>query len=77
MRIFSGASSPTCSAGGAPRYPSPPYRLEDSAWVANRLCELLPLPMERKQELMCTSDPTQRLAWIDRWLEEQEGFQQA
>lgn len=53
---------------------APPYRLDDSAWVANRLCELLPLSMECKQELLCMPDPVQRLAWVDRWLEERGGL---
>jgi Lon protease-like protein len=36
---------------GAEQFPSP-QRLDDAAWVANRLCELLPVTPERKQMLL-------------------------
>lgn len=60
---------------GMERMPlAPPFRLDEAAWVADRLCELLPLPMEQKQTLLCMPDPVQRLQWVDRWLEERQAF---
>ena len=47
---------------GADNFPAP-RRLDDAAWVGNRLCELLPLPPERKQALLELSDP---LAVLDQ-----------
>lgn len=42
----------------------PPYRLNDCAWVANRWCELLPLPLESKQRLMELDNPLVRLELV-------------
>lgn len=39
-----------------------PSRLDNAAWVGYRLCELLPVAPERKQQLLETSDP---LALLD------------
>lgn len=39
-----------------------PQRLEDAAWVGNRLCELLPVAPERRQQLLEERDP---LALLD------------
>ena len=38
-----------------------PLRLDSSAWVSARLAELLPLPLELKQELLETGEAGQRL----------------
>ena len=38
-----------------------PYRLDDCGWVANRWCELLPMPVELKQRLMALDSPLLRL----------------
>lgn len=38
-----------------------PYRLDDCGWLANRWCELLPLPMELRQRLMALDNPLVRL----------------
>ncbi|MES2413235.1 MAG: LON peptidase substrate-binding domain-containing protein [Pseudomonadota bacterium] len=38
-----------------------PYRLNDCGWVANRWCELLPIPTELKQRLMELENPLLRL----------------
>jgi Lon protease-like protein len=40
------------AAGAGPRALAPPYRLDDAGWVANRWCELLPVPLAAKQKLM-------------------------
>jgi Lon protease-like protein len=42
-----------------------PHRLEDAGWVANRWCEILPLPLEAKQRLMTLEDPLARLDVVD------------
>ncbi|MCJ0764267.1 LON peptidase substrate-binding domain-containing protein [Variovorax terrae] len=42
-----------------------PYRLDDSGWVANRWCELLPLPAELKQRLMELENPLVRLELVN------------
>lgn len=41
-----------------------PYRFEDCDWVANRWCELLPVPMEMKQRLMSLDNPLLRLELV-------------
>jgi uncharacterized protein len=47
----------------------PPYRLDDCGWVANRWCELLPMPLELKQRLMELDNPLVRLELISDILE--------
>ena len=47
----------------------PPYRLDDCGWVANRWCELLPVPMELKQRLMELDNPLVRLELVGDVLE--------
>lgn len=42
----------------------PPYRLDDCGWVANRWCELLPMPVELKQRLMELDNPLVRLELV-------------
>ena len=42
----------------------PPYRLDDCGWVANRWCELLPLPLKLKQQLMELENPLIRLELV-------------
>lgn len=46
-----------------------PYLLEDCAWVANRWCELLPMPLENKQRLMELENPLVRLELVSDILE--------
>jgi Lon protease-like protein len=48
-----------------------PYRLDDAGWVANRWCELLPLPLPAKQMLMALPDAATRLSLVHRFLTEQ------
>ena len=45
-----------------------PVCWDDAAWVANRWCELLPLPLPAKQRLMVLDEPTLRLKLIDDFL---------
>ena len=46
----------------------PPYQLEDCAWVANRWCELLPMPPDAKQRLMALDNPLVRLELVSDML---------
>jgi len=41
-----------------------PYQLDDCGWVANRWCELLPMPLELKQRLMELDNPLLRLELV-------------
>lgn len=45
-----------------------PHRLDDAGWVANRWCEILPLPQETRQRLMASRDPLLRLVLVDQFL---------
>jgi Lon protease-like protein len=49
-----------------------PYRLDDAGWVANRWCELLPVPMSAKQKLMALEDPVIRLSLVDGFLRDKK-----
>jgi Lon protease-like protein len=40
------------------------YQLDDCSWVANRWCELLPLPVAEKHNLMALDSPLLRLELI-------------
>lgn len=46
----------------------PPYQLDDCGWVANRWCELLPMPLEHKQRLMELDNPLVRLELVSDML---------
>ena len=41
-----------------------PWQLDDCGWVANRWCELLPLPIQLKQRLMELQNPLVRLELV-------------
>jgi len=47
----------------------PPYLLDDCGWVANRWCELLPMPVDLKQRLMELDNPLVRLELVSDILE--------
>ena len=47
----------------------PPYRFDDCGWVANRWCELLPMPLAQKQGLMTLDNPLLRLELVSDLLE--------
>jgi len=51
---------------------TPPYRLDDAGWVANRWCELLPVPLAAKQKLMELEDPVLRLSVVDGYLRDKK-----
>ena len=42
----------------------PPYHFDDCGWVANRWCELLPMPLDLKQRLMELDNPLVRLELV-------------
>ncbi|MBS0507754.1 MAG: LON peptidase substrate-binding domain-containing protein [Proteobacteria bacterium] len=54
--------------GGAGPAPTP-EQLQDCGWLANRWCELLPVPMELKQHLMTLDSPLVRLELVGDMLE--------
>lgn len=45
-----------------------PMQWEDPSWVANRLCELLPVPMKAKQMLMALPDAGMRIEIVHRFM---------
>ena len=45
-----------------------PHRFDHAGWVANRWCELLPIPLAAKQKLMELRDPMMRLEIVDDFL---------
>ena len=47
-----------------------PYRMESSAWVSNRLCEVLPVPLKAKQKLMELTDAVTRLEIVHTYLKQ-------
>jgi Lon protease-like protein len=50
-----------------------PHRLDSASWVGMRLAELLPLPMQTKQELLELSDAHARLARLSGLLSRSRG----
>ncbi|MGA2549377.1 MAG: LON peptidase substrate-binding domain-containing protein [Burkholderiaceae bacterium] len=49
-----------------------PYRLDDSTWVGNRLCEILPISLAAKQKLMELTDAPTRLSIVHQYLLQQK-----
>lgn len=49
-----------------------PFHLDDAGWVANRWCELLPVPTAAKQKLLELDTPQQRLRIVDSYLREKQ-----
>jgi len=45
-----------------------PYHFESAGWVANRWCEILPIPLAAKQRLMELPDALVRLGLVDEFL---------
>lgn len=48
----------------------PPFRLDDCGWVANRWCDLLPLPNAQKHSLLMLDNPLIRLELMHDLLDE-------
>lgn len=47
---------------------SEPCQWEDPSWVANRLCELLPVPLKAKQMLMALPDAGMRIEIVHKYM---------
>jgi Lon protease-like protein len=47
-----------------------PVHMDSSAWVSNRLCEVLPVPMKAKQRLMELTDAPTRLQIVHTYLKQ-------
>ncbi len=45
-----------------------PYQFDSAGWVANRWCEILPIPLAAKQRLMELPDANVRLGLVDEFL---------
>ena len=45
-----------------------PYHFDDAGWVANRWCEILPIPLAAKHRLMVLPEPQLRLRLVDEYL---------
>jgi Lon protease-like protein len=51
-----------------------PHRFDSCGWVANRWCEILPLPLQARQRLMTLPDPSARLDVVDSLLRATPGL---
>jgi Lon protease-like protein len=52
-------------------YASPfavPLQFNNAGWVANRWCEILPIPLKARQALLETIDGNQRLGIVHQYL---------
>ena len=47
-----------------------PCHMDSSAWVSNRLCEVLPVPLKAKQKLMELTDAPTRLQIVHTYLKQ-------
>jgi Lon protease-like protein len=47
-----------------------PFQMDSSAWVSNRLCEVLPVPLRAKQKLMELRDAPTRLQIVHTYLKQ-------
>jgi Lon protease-like protein len=55
------------------RFVSPfilPLRLDEAGWVANRWCEILPIPLKARQKLLELDDAQSRLAIVHQYLQQ-------
>lgn len=70
VKLLDRAIAEQMAQGSGHSWLSGPYHLDQAAWVANRLAEILPLGVPAKTTLLSMDDAQERLAWIDRWLED-------
>jgi hypothetical protein len=49
-----------------------PIRLDSAGWVANRWCEILPIPLKARQKLMELDDPQSRLTIVHQYLQQHQ-----
>ena len=59
--------------GETPAAIATPHRLDSASWVGMRLAELLPLPLESKQELLEMTDARARLDRLTGFLSRSQG----
>ncbi|SNS20741.1 hypothetical protein SAMN06265795_101520 [Noviherbaspirillum humi] len=49
-----------------------PLHFDDAGWVANRWCEILPIPLAARQKLLELDDPLDRLAIVQKYLKQHD-----
>jgi len=49
---------------------SQPIRLDSASWVANRWCEILPIPLKARQKLLELDDAQSRLSIVHQYLQQ-------
>lgn len=49
-----------------------PMRFNSASWVANRWCEVLPIPLKARQKLLELGDPQSRLAIVHQYLQQHQ-----
>ena len=47
-----------------------PLQLDSGGWVANRWCEILPIPLKARQKLLELEDAQSRLSIIHQYLKQ-------
>ena len=68
-RIIDDMQDNAAGEEGPTRLPfQPPWKLDSSVWVGNRLCEVLPVPLKAKQKLMELDDAATRLDIVTDYL---------
>lgn len=68
QRLIHSLQVRTHEAGPMPLLP--PWKLDDCGWVANRWCELLPLPNSQKHNMLMLDNPVIRLELLHDVLDE-------
>ena len=61
------------NADHGPGFESPfaqPLKFDDAGWVANRWCEILPIPLKARQKLLELDDPQIRLSVVHQYLQQ-------
>ena len=77
QRVIADAGSRPDEEGDDPGNPvhsppfDPPFRLDSSVWVGNRLCEFMPIPLRARQKLMELQGAVARLDVVQRFLRQQ------
>jgi len=46
--------------------------LDDAGWVANRWCEILPIPLKARQKLLEVDDAQTRMTIVQQYLQQHE-----
>jgi hypothetical protein len=65
------AAKAQAGQGGVPESPfADPIRLDSAAWVANRWCEILPIPLKARQKLLELTDAQSRLSIVFQYLQQ-------